>query len=511
MRRQRLRAGEALIATLLIGGCDATSRHASPEPSVHEGWYASIDSAMAKGSPLERCHAYPSPPSYDWPAELIDVLCADRWEPVANADFVRPLIDKGDWEALHDHYARLLRRHHDGIDPELLLYRAFPEASWRSEKERDDYTSRWLKAAPNDAYASLLRAEFRLGQAWKLRGFHYASEIPSERMHRVRVLAQEAIRLAKRTVEAEPGLLPAYGTLLSGAALTGDQELFTKALETALRHAPHSYYVRSSALNFLEPQWGGSIEEMDHLVEQAQKHLKSNPRLILLRTQRAALEGNRYSLLKQHGPALDAYRRALAHGPALRVVNYAASTARDAGQHAEAVMLLTQALRFDRDQQWGLTGRGIEWQQLGEYPRALRDFAAAAEAAPGDPDPIYRMAWLEQQRQNFKAAEGHYLRLFKIAPDRADALADACRMWVHLTLEPRKAKPYAERLTVLRPDDPDSWLLLANIHHSLGDPAVHISARRFLELAAPDDPRWKNSVEIINRFLAAPAAEQQQR
>jgi tetratricopeptide (TPR) repeat protein len=172
-------------------------------------------------------------------------------------------------------------------------------------------------------------------------------------------------------------------------------------------------------------------------------------------------------------------------------------------------MFWSQALRFSREPVWILTNRGIAWEKLGEIPRALRDYEKAANLVPDDPDPQYRMAWLEHQRQNFEAAERHYLKVLELAPDHADAMTNVCRMWVHLTLEPRKAKPYAERLTVLRPDDPDSWLLLANIHHSLGDPAVHSSAKRFLKLAPPDDPRWKNSVEIINRFLAAQAAEQQ--
>jgi tetratricopeptide (TPR) repeat protein len=498
------------VVTVLLG-CGATSREPDSAESVHEAWYARLDEAEAVEDALRRCLAVPDPQGYKWPTDLLRALCQDNRSPVANAQVVRPLIDRADWSALHAHYDGYLDRHHRKIDPELLLHRAFPKASWKSHEEEDDYTSRWLKAAPEDPYAILLRARFLIDKAWSERGQEFASKVPIERMRRAVALAKEASVLAKRAVALEPRLVPAYELLIRAGALTGDRGQSAAALRDALHQSPHSYYARAIALDFLQPKWGGSLEQMDHLVEEAQKHLHANPRLILLRVERASLDGDAFSARGQHGPALDAYKRALALGPDLSTVEAAVYAAQQTGRLIDVVMFASQGLRFSRTPGWMLTTRGTALERLGELPRALRDYAKAAELAPADPDPQYRMAWLEHQRQNFEAAERHYLKVLELAPDHADAMTNVCRMWVHLTLEPRKAKPYAERLTVLRPDDPDSWLLLANIHHSLGDPLVHISARRFLELAPPDDPRWKNSVEIINRFLAAQAAEQQQR
>lgn len=147
-----------------------------------------------------------------------------------------------------------------------------------------------------------------------------------------------------------------------------------------------------------------------------------------------------------------------------------------------------------------MTNRGINWESMGELSRASRDYTAAFELSPSDAYLPYRMAILEHQRQNFDAADRHYMDALRLDPKHEDALARACRMWVHQTREPKKAKPYAERLTKLRPDDAEAWLLLANIHHSLGDPLVYVSGQRFLDLAQPEDPRWKNSIQIIRRF-----------
>lgn len=494
----------------MLTACGLVSQEPASAGSVHESWYAAIDRIDAKKDDLKRCEDYPAPVGYSWSKDLVRVLCADQWAPVAQAAVVEAMIQRQDWRGLHAHYSGYLRRHYAKTDPERLLFRAFPVASWKSPEEADTYTRRWLKAAPADPYANTLRAKILLRQAWDARGTALSKDVPPERMQRMQGLAREAQRLAAEAARREPRLLPAYEMMLEVAALTGDRPLLAKALDDAVRQSPEGYYVRETALNFLPPKWGGSFQEMDRLVESAQPHVDANPRLQLLRVHQASWKGDRLAFDNgQWGPALDVYRVALALAPEDDVIEAAAYTAAQVGRNAEAVMLWSQALRFSRNHVYGYTSRGLAWEQLSELPRAHRDYAAAAALAPEDPEPPFRMAALEHRRQNLEAAERYYLQALALDPDHAESLIGACRLWVHLTLEPRKAKPYAERLTALRPDDPDSWLLLANIHHSLGDPAVHVSARRFLALAAPDDPRWKNSVEIIQRFLASQATEQQ--
>jgi hypothetical protein len=297
-----LRAMAAYAAAAGLVGCGATPHETATGQSVHEAWFAELGRAEAEKDALDRCLAVPDPQGYKWPEDLLRALCEDHRKPVANAGVLRPLIDRADWPALRAHYDRYLDRHYRRADPELLLHRAFPKASWKSREQEDDYTNRWLKAAPDDPYAHLLRARYLIDQAWETRGPLFASEVPDDQMQRAQALASEANLLAKRAADLEPRLLLAYNVLISSAAFIGGRQQRTTALLEGLHHSPQSYYLRASALHFLQPKWGGSPEQMDHLVEQAQKHLKENPRLILLRVERASFDGDEYSARKQYGP-----------------------------------------------------------------------------------------------------------------------------------------------------------------------------------------------------------------
>lgn len=345
-----------LAGSIGVAGCEATPPSSVAAQSGHEAMFAALDRADAESDPLKRCNAYPDPSGYVWSDRLVEAVCADIWSPGAGAEIIRPLIDRKDWMALRAHYDGYLRRHYSGEDPELLLYRVFPQTSWKSDREADDYAARWLQSAPDDPYANALRAKILLRKAWDTRGPAFAKDIPEERMQQVRALASEANRLTIRAIRLEPRLMPAYDMQIDSAALLGDQRQAAATLAQAVSNSPATYYVRTSALHFLDSKWGGSSEQMERLVAEAQRHLEANPRLGMLQVLLSAEQGHAYATRNQHGPALDAYRRTLALGPNGTVLNHAAVAASESGLRAEAIMLWTHALRFSRDKD---TGHGI--------------------------------------------------------------------------------------------------------------------------------------------------------
>jgi tetratricopeptide (TPR) repeat protein len=493
------------VVSLGLAATGASCKVAEPDVaggvSAHERQFAAIEKAEQEKNGLKRCLNYPAPPEYHWSKDVQRALCMDIHEPVPQAVKVKGLIGRSDWKGLHAYYTGFVERHYSGADPESLLYRAFPVNSWKDEAEALEYSERWLEAAPDDPFANTLRAKVLLRQAWILRGSGYAKDVPDERMREVKRLAREGGRHAAHAIAKEPKLLLAYSILLETTGFTSDKERATELLQKAIEQSPDNFYVREAAFSFLEPKWGGSLEQMDQLIHEAQPHESTNPRLVFLRVYRAAMAGDRFSMQKQYGPALDVYRQALAIGPEDSTLQAAALAADEVGRHAESVMLWSQELRFSRAGVYALVRRGIAWENLDEPVRAIRDYARAAELEPEKANHLYRIASLQHGRQNLDEAEKYYLKTLELDPDHVNALRFACRMWVHLRQEPRKAKPYAERLTRLTPDDPEAWLLLANIHHGLGDPAVYTSAQRFLDLASPDDPEMSDSIGHIRRFL----------
>lgn len=480
-------------------GVDPVAQQA-PIRALDAQWLANLQNAESETDALKQCLLHPSPPGMHWPDELLEQLCADFRTPVPQAGLLREHIDRSDWKGLRAHFDRVLAGHYaDG--PEFLLYRAFPIISWGSEEAADTYTRRWLAAQPDDPFANAMRAKFLLQRAWNLRGWEFSKDTPRERMSQVRGLAVEAIGLASRAIEVEPRLLPAYEFLIDAAGLLGDQEAAARALQSATRQSPHTYYVRDVALKYLHPKWGGSIEAMDALVAEAQRHVGRNPKLVLLRAQRADVEGNEVPD-DQPAAALEAFRRSLAFGPYYTSATSAATMARDAGQHADAVVFWSVALRYTREPVMILHNRGAAWERIGKADLAMRDFAAASAINPMDAGLPLSMAYVEQKRGNLDEAERHYERALELQPEDVDTLERAVSFWVQDKKQPRAALAYAERLVAVAPRSPNAWLLLADVQHDLNDPRTRATAQRFLDLAPADDPQFKAPIEKVRRFLA---------
>lgn len=389
------------LAALLISGCKRGSGEI-PELSKRSSYskiFQQYDRAEAKSDPLERCLSYPSPPHLQWPQSLTDALCADLHTPVMQAADIKPLIDRGDWKTLHDRYAGYLERHYSGADPEKLLYRVFPESSWKNRKEADSYTRKWVAAQPDDPFANTARGTFLMSAAWDARGTGYFKEVPDAKKREMYRHALEATVHLRKAIAAEPKLMPAYRQLIDAYALGGKSEWIPTAVRAATRQSPGTYYVRSMAANYLQRKWGGSEKDMNALVADAERHVKRNPRLAMVRIDSERELGDAASNNEKYRSALAQYRRALAHGPDNTALQYAAFVAPKLGYHAERIVYLTQDIRFSKDGRDSLMKRGAVWESDGDFRRAMNDYRAAKKLYPQDPEIDERIAAAKEREK----------------------------------------------------------------------------------------------------------------
>jgi tetratricopeptide (TPR) repeat protein len=367
---------------------------------------AAIDEAEAIDDPVERCLRYPIPPEFHWPQALIEALCADMHTPVYYLSDIKRLIDAKDWAGLEAHYAEILRRHYSGEDPEYLIYRSFPLYGWKSSQEADDYTLRWLEGAPDDAYANMTRGNLLAHRAWQARAGGSSSETDKRlgvrmisdetQMKKSAFHAENAQMLLRKSLVIEPRLMPAYNTLINAEMLAGDVGRIGETFSRAIRQSPHSYYVRNTRMNFSEPRWGGSLREMDRLVEEAEPYVAHNPRLAMLRTRRAGMDANHFLAKEQYGPALDQHRKALEFGPEQNSLGTAANIAYRERHYTQAIVYYTQEIRFSRDIANMLSNRGAALEKIGEPDRAYCDYQAAIKDYPGEAWSNRRIPKLEQ-------------------------------------------------------------------------------------------------------------------
>lgn len=387
----------ALLASLLAG-CDFSPRQIPvlSERQRYEPLLKAIDEAEAIKDPVERCIRTPSPPHVTWPVEMIEAFCRDQFAPVAQAEVVRGMIDRKDWRGLEAHYAGYLDRHVSGQDTELLLYRAFPISSWRSDQEADRYSRRWQQARPDDPFANTLRAKHLIAQAWQVRGSGFIKDVDPRNLSRAVGLAREASILALKAIKTEPRLVPAYSILIEAYMLGEQPQLMRRALKSALRQSPHSYYVRAEAASYMRLIWGGRPGELDRLADEAESAISHNPRLGMLRgNAKAELAAARWRG-KRPGRALAAVREALESGPNLMALNDAAYFSDDVGYESETLVYLTQFIRFERGRQDALVYRAGIWELGRWHDRALRDYRAAQVFAKDDKRIAEHIARLER-------------------------------------------------------------------------------------------------------------------
>ncbi len=397
--RNAINAMILIAAISLLAGC---KRPSDPIPELssrplYSKIFEQIDRAEAKTDPVERCLSFPSPPHLHWPEQLIRVLCADLFTPVMQADDIKVLIDRGDWKALHDRYSGYLERHYSGADPEKLLYRAFPERSWKSAQEADRYTRKWVAAAPNDPFANTARGAVLVSAAWRARGSGFYSAIPDSQKRQTYKLALEATLHLRKAIAAEPKLLPAYYHLIDAYVLGGKPEWVPVAMQAAIQQSPDTYYIRNGAVEYLQQKWGGRLRDMDALIDDSKRILKRNPRLAMIRINRSREPGDQESDRKKYKLALAYYREALAFGPDHAALVNAAFVAPKLGYHVEQLIYLTQDIRFSKDPRDSLMGRALIWESDGDFKRAMRDYDAAKKLYPLDAEIDKRISAAEKR------------------------------------------------------------------------------------------------------------------
>lgn len=397
-----------VIGLLALSGCQRSKHEPSSLMSLQDFQQhaAYIDEAEAIADRVERCLHYPTPPPFKWSRALIEAVCADMHTPVNHLPDIKRMIDAQDWAGLEAHYTESLRRHYSGEDPEYLIYRSFPLYGWKSPQEADDYTLRWLEGAPDDAYANMTRGNFLAHLAWQARAGGSSSETDKRlgvllvsgegQMKKSAFLAKKAQVLLRKALIIEPRLMPAYNTLINAEMLAGDAEKIKETFDRAIRQSPHSYYVRNTLMNFLQPRWGGSLREVDGLVEEAESHVVRNPRLAMLRARRIGMDGSPFLKREQYGQALDQHRKALEFAPEDNSLGTAANIAYREREYMQAIVYSTQEIRFSRDISNALSRRGSALEKIGEPRRAYCDYQAAIEDYPGEQTARRRIPELEE-------------------------------------------------------------------------------------------------------------------
>jgi len=134
-----------------------------------------------------------------------------------------------------------------------------------------DSCAAWLRAMPASYPAHWLCGAMWHHAAATARGTKFASEVSDARFAIMRERLQRAATLLERATMLTPKPIEAL-TILGGAYyLGGDDDKAVASLERAERVMPQHWLIYDTRLNYALPQWGGSVEAVQAVFDQAKQ------------------------------------------------------------------------------------------------------------------------------------------------------------------------------------------------------------------------------------------------
>jgi Zn-dependent protease with chaperone function/tetratricopeptide (TPR) repeat protein len=280
---------------------------------------------------------------------------------------------------------------------------------------------RWAKQEPSSYAAALALAGFHTHQAVEARGYAAAADTPKENLMAMRQsLALARVEL-ERAVQLSPNPYVARRMLMGSARHRGDRAAELQHYAEALKLAPKDVELRLAHMTMLEPDWGGSQDQMAAYLEESRRELteaelaRLAARLPAARARERAAAGNWdqalslldesialdatagslcersrvLGLLKRSADAIADVTQALAKMPDHRsCLRQAVRATEGVEDPNEVVRVLNLVLESDPASVEARSQRGFALEFLGKADLARKDFEEAARL--GD-------EWADQQ------------------------------------------------------------------------------------------------------------------
>ncbi len=398
-----------------------------------------VREAMRIEDPLQRCLAWPDLPGTQWPASHSAAHCRNHHDPVmAKMDlgWLEARVAAGDLAGLNAALDAQLARH---FQPEPQFHEAIHYIfdTIRADERSNQLTSRWLRLAPEDAYALLARASYYRRMAWKARGGGFAGDTPVAQITRMSELVERAIPLYRKAIALKPRLMPAYEGMLNLAKADSLEAVGEEAFEGANAVDPACPTIAKERMNALLPRWGGSYEQMEAYAARLRPLVAQRPLLALhvpaaltdmgdLLTRQDTAEADR--------AALEVLRKAVAASSEEGALEDAASQALaerngSPGAKGQVQAYLLQVERFRPTRAWGRRWLANDMIQV-EPAIALWLADGLVKADPGHTFDRYLLAASLYNTHQYDAADVQYRRAMEDPEIRLTALREVVQMWL---------------------------------------------------------------------------------
>jgi TPR repeat protein len=245
----------------------------------------------------------------------------------------------------------------------------------------------WVSALPASYVARMARGFYLMQLGYLARGSDYSQKTPPARIEAMRADMKAAMEDLEASLKLDSMPVLSYGTMIAIAQAFGARAPAAEYLDAALALDPKTYTARASYFATLQPQWGGSLEQMQTALSVWKRSMdeaqwqRLNARLEDSRW-RAQLQP--YAQLvenKQYQKAIEGYSQVLSQAEVARAYAMRGYAYAQLGDHAKAIADMTRALALDPDGSCcsgTRSNRARSYLRIGAKDKALEDLLIAA-------------------------------------------------------------------------------------------------------------------------------------
>jgi tetratricopeptide (TPR) repeat protein len=463
---------------------------------------ASVKAAEALADPLRRCLDYPDPPGSHWSHEVVVVVCKRSNETPMTFDQAKALVDSGHASDLDRHLADLANGRngygHPADDVHYALAYIFDNSSDRVRALVDA----WKRQSPGSAYAYAGSGMAYVAAGVNARGEDFVSSTPDAQLEAMEHLFELAEADLTRAIAIDAKCLSAYSEMVIIGRNARPRAYGLDAVRRGLAIEPDSYAIHSEWLALSNPEWGGTARDVLEVVEHARHYDKSNPLLVLVETEGAAIAADLDHCDCGTPEGRLAFARAFDNVAGSNATGWAGKAANSAGQYDLGLVYLSETLRFRPNAVDFALSRVNSLLAEGDHAYAMSEAQRALALAPRNQRSYLIRGSVYDALNDYVHAAADY-RTALTLPGEDDAwIMDALgEIYVHKTHEWDKGWDIADQLIQTHPDDPSGWFLRLCIQQDQPRPGAHDTATYVLAHFS-DDPRAAPAIAQVKAMLA---------
>jgi TPR repeat protein len=286
------------------------------------------------------------------------------------------MLNSGQYAELNRRFSAIQLDYKSGAITDEGLRAAF-RAFYPTDAALEQRYDAWVSRYPKSYVARLARGIYYKKVAEERRGGAYINSTTDEQIRGMIIYFDKASQDLYGSVALDDKPLLSYLHAMDIAAFLGHDGENRKLLDVEIRLDPRNFVAREKYMNFLEPRWGGSVEEMYAFLDECKRAGLTSAQIRSLQGLIVADEAASYKEAGDYATAERKYREAESMGHTACLPCLADVLVQE-NKFEDAISVYSKLLLSSPHDASNLASRAFAYMQAGKPREALADWTVAA-------------------------------------------------------------------------------------------------------------------------------------